>query len=185
METRFKKKTNIFNVVLTAVSAMLSVGVMFYGVYLYGMYEAGEEIILNMFYIACIVMMWMYFFNCLSTQRFNYWSSVCVGMTVLLRDILFPPPLATYNLHIACLALSVYLVLMLTWFYSRKEWKTYSKANLWFIFIVDVIIAALYNYDLLIEETVKGREFLMTEIWIRPTITYGLVACFVNEEKTD
>jgi len=98
METRFKKKTNIFNVVLTAVSAMLSVGVMFYGVYLYGMYEAGEEIILNMFYIACIVMMWMYFFNRLSTQRFNYWSSVCVGMTVLLRDILFPPPLATYNL---------------------------------------------------------------------------------------
>ena len=106
-------------------------------------------------------------------------------MTVLLRDILFPPPLATYNLHIACLALSVYLVLMLTWFYSRKEWKTYSKANLWFVFIVDVIIAALYNYDLLIEETVKGREFLMTEIWIRPTITYGLVACFVNEEETD
>ncbi|MBQ7427927.1 MAG: hypothetical protein IJV20_11910 [Prevotella sp.] len=23
--------------------------------------------------------------------------------------------------------------------------------------------------------------YLMTEIWIRPTITYGLVACFVTE----
>jgi hypothetical protein len=23
----------------------------------------------------------------------------------------------------------------------------------------------------------------MTEIWIRPTITYGLVACFVTEAK--
>jgi len=182
METRFKKKANIFNVIVTAVSAMLSVGVMLYAVALFGLYEAGEEIILNMFYIACIVMMWMYFFNRLSTDKFNYWSSVCVAITVLLRDILFPPPLATYALHLACLALSVYLILMLTYFYARKEWKTYSKANLWFIFIVDVIIAALYNYDIFIEEYVgEAKPYLMTEIWIRPTITYGLVACFVTE----
>ena len=183
MKTRFKKKANIFNIIVTAVSAMMSVGVMLYAVGHFGLYEAGEEIILNLFYIACIVMMWMYFFNHLSTQRFNYWSTVCVGMTVLLRDILFPPPLATYTLHIACLTLSVYLLLMLTFFYSRKEWKSYSKANLWFIFIVDVIIAALYNYDIMIEDTGELKPYLMTEIWIRPTITYGLVACFVTETE--
>ena len=181
METRFKKKTNIFNVVMTAVSAMLSVGVMFYAVAHLGLYEAGEELILNMFYIACIVMMWMYFFNRLSAEHFNYWSSVCVGMTVLLRDILFPPPLATYALHLTCLTLSVYLVLMLTFFYARKDWKSYSKGNLWFIFIVDATIAALYNYDIMIEEVGELKTYLMTEIWIRPTITYGLVACFVTE----
>ena len=28
-------------------------------------------------------------------------------------------------------------------------------------------------------------DYLLTEIWIRPTITYGLVACFVSEVKND
>lgn len=183
METRFKKRSDIFNIVVTAVSAMLSVGVMLYAVAHFGLYEAGEEIILNIFYIACIVMMWMYFFKRLSTQRFNYWSSVCIGMTVLLRDILFPPPLATYALHLTCLTLSVYLLLMLTFFYARKDWKRYSKANLWLILIVDVAIAALYNYDIMIEDMGEPMPYLMTEIWIRPTIIYGLVACFVKERE--
>ena len=25
-------------------------------------------------------------------------------------------------------------------------------------------------------------DFMLTEIWIRPTITYGLIACFVTEK---
>lgn len=182
METRFKKKSNIFNVVITALSAMLSVGVTFYAVAYIGLQEAWEEIILNMFYIACIVMIWLYFFKRLSTQRFNYWSSVCVGMTVLLRDILFPPPLATYALHVICLSFSVFFILMLTYFYARKDWQSYSKSNLWLIFIVDLIIAALYNFDIMIEDVGELKPFFITEIWIRPTITYGLVACFVKEK---
>ena len=182
MQTRFKKKANIFNVVLTAVSGMLSVGIMLYAVGHFGLDQAWDELILNMFYIACLVMMWMYFFNRLETQRFNYWSSLCIGITILLRDILFAPPLATYALQLTCLTLSVWLLLMFTYFYARKDWKTYSKANLWFLFIVDVAIAALYNYDILIETIGEEKPYLMTEIWIRPTITYGLVACFVTEE---
>ena len=182
MQTRFKKKANIFNVVLTAVSGMLSVGIMLYAVGHFGLDQAWDELILHRFYIACLVMMWMYFFNRLETQRFNYWSSLCIGITILLRDILFAPPLATYALQLTCLTLSVWLLLMFTYFYARKDWKTYSKANLWFIFIVDVAIAALYNYDILIETIGEEKPYLMTEIWIRPTITYGLVACFVTEE---
>ena len=182
MQTRFKKKANIFNVVLTAVSGMLSVGIMLYAVGHFGLDQAWDELILNMFYIACLVMMWMYFFNRLETQRFNYWSSLCIGITILLRDILFAPPLATYALQLTCLTLSVWLLLMFTYFYARKDWKTYSKANLWFIFIVDVAIAVLYNYDILIETIGEEKPYLMTEIWIRPTITYGLVACFVTED---
>ena len=155
---------------------------MLYGVIHYGLDETWPELVLNMFYIACLVMMWMYFFNRLETQRFNYWSSLCIGITILLRDILFKPPLATYALQLTCLTLSVWLLLMFTYFYARKDWKTYSKANLWFIFIVDVAIAALYNYDILIETLGEEKPYLMTEIWIRPTITYGLVACFVTED---
>ena len=183
MQTRFKKKANIFNVVLTAVSGMLSVGIMLYAVGHFGLDQAWDELILNMFYIACLVMMWMYFFNLLETQKFNYWSSLCIGITILLRDILFAPPLATYALQLTCLTLSVWLLLMFTYFYARKDWKTYSKANLWFLFIVDVAIAALYNYDILIETSGEEKPYLMTEIWIRPTITYGLVACFVTEDE--
>ena len=117
----------------------------------------------------------------ITTQQFNYWSSVCVGVTILLRDILFQPPLAYYSLHLLCLFFSVYLLLMLTFFYARKEWKTYSKANLWMIFIVDAIIASLYNLDIFLEPQDEYTNYMLTEIWIRPTITYGIVACFVTE----
>ena len=46
-------------------------------------------LVLNVFYIACLVMIWMYFFNSrlITTDQFNYWCSISVGITVLLRDI--------------------------------------------------------------------------------------------------
>lgn len=179
---RFNKKTKIFDIGITAIAAVLSVGVMLYAVFHFGLEEAWPELVLNMFYIVCLIMMWMYFFNIrITTQQFNYWSSVCVGITVLLRDILFPPPLAYYSLHLACLVLAVLLILMLTFFYAQKEWKSYSKSNLWMIFIVDALIAIFYNIDIYLEPINEYTDYMLTEIWIRPTITYGLVACFVTE----
>jgi hypothetical protein len=127
----------------------------------------------------------MYFFNRLKTEQFNYWCSVCVGVTILLRDILFAPELAYYSLHLACLTLAVVLLLMLTYFYARKDWRSYTKGNLWMIFIIDMIIAILYNYDIYIEPANEYTPYLLTEIWIRPTITYGLVACFVSETESN
>jgi hypothetical protein len=78
----------------------------------------------------------------------------------------------------------VLLLCTLTFFYARKNWQSYTKRNLWVIFIIDMIIAALYNYDIFIEPINEYTEYLLTEIWIRPTITYGLVACFVTEAET-
>ena len=75
------------------------------------------------------------------------------------------------------------LLLMLTFFYARKEWKSYSKRNLWLIFIVDTVIAALYNYVIYLEPINESTDYLLVEIWIRPTITYGLVACFISATK--
>lgn len=185
MNIRYKNKTKIVDVVITALAGVLSVGIMLYGVGYLGIREAWPELVLNVFYIACLLMIWMYIFNRLDTQKFNYWCSVCVGITVLLRDILFPPPLVNYPLHLVCLALSVLLLLMLTFFYARKKWKSYSKRNLWMIFFVDVAIAALYNYVIYFTPVDEYTDYLLTEIWIRPTITYGLVACFVSEVKND
>ena len=185
METKFRKKAKVFDIGITAIAAVLSVGVMLYGVFYFGLEEAWPELVLNMFYMACLVMMWMYFFNRLKSQQFNYWCTLCLGMTILLRDILFPPPLAFYSLHLACLSLSVLLLLMLTFFYARKNWKSYTKGNLWMIFIVDMAIAALYNYDIYLEPIDEYTDYMLTEIWIRPTITYGLVACFVTETKEE
>jgi hypothetical protein len=184
METRFKKKAKVFDICITAVAAVLSVGIMIYGVFHFGIENTWPELVLNLFYIACLVMMWMYFFNIrITSEQFNYWTSVCVGMTILLRDILFLPPLAYYSIHLVCLFFSVYLLITLTYFYARKEWKTYSKFNLWTIFIIDVIIASLYNLDIYLEPKDQYTDFMLTEIWIRPTITYGIVACFVTESK--
>jgi len=180
---RFKKKTKIVDIVITALAAMLSVGVMLYAIVHFGLKEAWPELILNLFYVACLVMMWMYFFNHLIPHHFNYWCSLCLGVTVLLRDILFPPPLAYFSLRLVCLTLSVLLLLMLTFFYARKNWRSYTKRNLWAIFVVDMLIAALYNYDLYMEPVNEYKDYMLTEIWIRPTITYGLVACFVTERE--
>jgi hypothetical protein len=103
----------------------------------------------------------------------------------MLRDIIIPPELSNEILNKVCLTLSVWLLLMLTYFYSRKQWQTYSKKDLWMIFIVDVILAALYHYDIVYFEAKSGiNEYILTEIWIRPTITYGLVACYIRESET-
>ena len=183
MQTRFKKKAKLFDIGITAVAGMLSVGIMLYGVFHFGQAKILPELVLNLFYIACLVMIWMYFFNRLKPQQFNCRCTICVGITVLLRDVLFPPPLAFYALRLACLALSVLLLLMLTYFYARKDWKNYTKRNMWTICIIDIIIAALYNVDIYLEPIDEYTTYLLTEIWIRPTITYGLVACFITEKS--
>ena len=76
------------------------------------------------------------------------------------------------------------LLFALVFFYARKTWKSYTKRNLWLICIIDMIIAALYNLDIYLEPTSEYTNYMLTEIWIRPTITYGLVACFVTEVET-
>ena len=181
MQSRFKKNAKVFDIVITAVAAMFSVGMMLYGVVHFGLAETWPELVLNLFYIACLVMIWMYFFGRLDNLSFNYWCSISVGITVLLRDILFAPPLAYYALHLVCLTLSVLLLCTLTFFYARKNWKSYTKHNLWAICIIDMLIAALYNIDIYLEPISEYTNYMLTEIWIRPTITYGLVACFVTE----
>ena len=96
MKTRFKNNAKVFDIVITAVAGMFSVGMMLYGVFYFGLGEAWPELVLNLFYIACLVMIWMYFFDRLDTKRFNYWCSISVGITVLLGDKLnaspFQPP---------------------------------------------------------------------------------------------
>ena len=184
MELRFKDKGTIFNIAVTIFAAVVSVATMLFGVLHFGVENTWPELVLNVFYIACMVMMWMYFFNYRITKdQLNYWCSVCVGITVLLRDILFAPPLPFYSLRLACLTLSVLMLMMLTYFYARKDWKTYSKKNLWLICIIDILIATLYNIDIFLEPADETSTYMMVEIWIRPTITYGLVACFVKEKN--
>ncbi len=164
---------------------MLSIGTMLYGIFHFGLGSEYSRIdlILNVFYIACVVMIWMYLFNIyLTTEQFNYWCSICVGMSVMIRDILFPVELANYHIELTIRMLSVFLLCMLTYFYARKEWRTYTKRNLAFILLVDVLIAVLYNVEIYLEPINEYTDFFITEIWIRPTITYGLVACFKYEK---
>ena len=182
---RFKKKSTIVEIVLTTLSGMVSIGVMLYGISHFGLRESWPELILNLLYINCVVMIWMFFFNHLTPKKFNYCCSVCVGITVLLRDILFAPHLAYYPLHLACLTLSVALLMLLTYFFARKDWETYTKRNLWTIYVIDTLIAVLYNIDIVLEPCNEYTAYMLTEIWIRPLITYGLVACFVKERQKE
>ena len=69
MKTRFKKNAKIFDIVITALAGIVSVGVMLYAVLHFGLQEAWPELVLNVFYIACLVMIGMYFFNRLSVDR--------------------------------------------------------------------------------------------------------------------
>ena len=182
MKTRFKKGTKIVDIVITAVAGMCSVVMMVFGAFYYGVENTWPELVLNLFYIACLVMIWMYFFDYrITTQQFNYWCSVLVGITVLLRDVLFPPPLINKPMEHMALILAMMLICSLSYFYGRKNWQSYTKRNLWVICIIDMLIAALYNYDIYMEPISDYTNYMLTEIWIRPTITYGLVACFVTE----
>ena len=61
MEIRFKSKSDIFNVLLTAVFAIVSVGMMLFGVLHFGLSQTWPELVHNLFYIACLVMIGMYF----------------------------------------------------------------------------------------------------------------------------
>jgi hypothetical protein len=183
MEVRFKKKSDIFNIAVTGLAGVLSVGIMLYGVGHFGLKNSWPELVLNLFYIACLAMMWLYFFQYrITTQQFNYWCTLCLGITVLLRDVLFPPPLAAFVL-LGCRFLSVLLLLVLLYFYARKDWESFSKRNLWMICIIDMLLAGLYHLDILLEPTDEYTAYMLTEIWIRPTITYGLVACFIQEKN--
>ncbi len=186
MQTRFKESTKIISIVMNALAITLSVGTMIYGIFHFGLSETWPELVLNVFYIACVVMIWLYFFNTgITTQQFNYWCSISVGITILLRDILFPPQLAYYPIQLACSTLSIVLLCLLVYFYARKDWQSYTKWNLWMIYIIDVLIALLYHIDILLEPSDEYTKYLITEIWIRPTITYGLVACFVSENQNN
>ena len=181
MSIRFKNKSDIFNIAVTAVAAVVSVGIMLYGVWHFGLENTWPELVLNLLYIACVVMMWMYFLGArITSKQFNYWCTLCVGIAVLLRDVIFSPKLSIYPIQKACLVLSVVLLILLTYFYGRKDWKTYTKGNLWAIFVVDMLIALLYNIDIMLEPVDEFTSYMLVEIWIRPTITYGLVACYVK-----
>ena len=75
---------------LTAIAGFLSVGVMYYAVYKFGLQEAGEELILNMFYVASLTMIGLYFFNHMSPNQFNYSCSICaatIGHICVTRDL--------------------------------------------------------------------------------------------------
>ena len=182
MQTRFKKGAKVLDIVITSVAAIISVATVLYGVVHFGLQNTWPELVLNLFYIFCVVLSGMYFFNRLDSHRFNYWCSISVGMTVLMRDILFAPPMDNLVLRSACFTLSVLFLCTLTYFYARKEWKSYTKRNLWIIFAIDALIATLYQFDIMFFETAdEATNYMLTEIWIRPTITYGLVACFVTE----
>ncbi len=173
---------------ICSVAVILSVGTSYYGVFHFGLGDplARMGLIENLLYIACLVMIGMYFFNIrITTQQFNYWCSLFVCVSVILRDILFPTPLLNYPIQLSVLTLSVLLLCMLTYFYARKDWESYTKRDLWMICIVDTLIATLYNIEAYLEPSNEYTEYILTAIWIRPTITYGLVACFIMEGKKE
>ncbi len=51
---RFKTKGRIFDVAVTAFGGLFSVGVMLYAVAHFGLKESWPELVLNMFYLACL-----------------------------------------------------------------------------------------------------------------------------------
>ena len=183
ISTRFKNKMQSLEVIVSAIGALMSVGVVIYGVIHLGFRETWPEMVLNLFYLACIVMMVMYYFKRIDSRRFNYLSSVCLGITVLLRDILFPPPLEKYPVRLICLILAVTLLVLFTFFYSRKNWKSYTEGNLRLLYIIDSVLALLYNLVIYFYPVNEYTGYLLTEIWIRPAIIYGLVACFMSESR--
>ncbi len=53
------------------------------------------------------------------------------------------------------------------------------------LLIIDTVIAVLYFFVIIFHPVNEYTPYLLTEIWIRPTIIYGMVACFVSEEENE
>ena len=53
---RFKKKKKLIDVTVTALAIIFSLVVMFYGIFYFGLRETWLEPILDIFYVACLVM---------------------------------------------------------------------------------------------------------------------------------
>ena len=68
-------------------------------------------------------------------------------------------------------------------FLFAQEMAELHQAQPMAICLIDMLIASLYNYDIYIEPFNEYTNYMLTEIWIRPTISYGLVACFVTEKQ--
>jgi len=180
-----KKKKNV-DIALVIATIVISLATVIYGVFKFGLNDGYSwlGLLMSGCYLWCVILIGMFVFNKhITYNQFNYWCSLGVGFSVLLRDILFPTELEFYSIELSCRALSVLLLCMLTYFYARKEWKTYTKWNLWMICIVDTAIAILYNLDIYLEPENQYTEFFLADIWIRPTITYGMVTCFVAESR--
>ena len=77
MQIQFKKISEVLEVAFTALGAVGSVGVMLFGVWHFGLGEAWPELVLNLFYIACLVMVVMYYFAHKLTSM-HLASKVCV-----------------------------------------------------------------------------------------------------------
>ena len=105
LQTRFKKNAKVFDIVITSVGGTLSVGIMLYAVMHFGLAEAWPELVLNLFYIACLTMIWMYFFNRLDSHRFNYCHgsvarhSLCAAAGFLCTPCHVSYPLGGVTLH--------------------------------------------------------------------------------------
>ncbi|MCR4765518.1 MAG: hypothetical protein K5856_05025 [Bacteroidaceae bacterium] len=187
MEKRFKQRTKILDIAISFISVVLSVGSLVYGAFYYDLDDLSIliELSLNVLYILCLVLIGLYFYKIhITTHQFYYWCSICIGIAIFLRDILFPVEM-DYSFHLVRITLATLMLLMLTYFYSRKEWRTYTKRNLWFILLVDVLIAAVYQTEVILYPSSELTDFYVTEIWIRPTITYCLVACYMSEPEDE
>ena len=62
MKTRFKTNAKIIDILITAIGGTLSIGIMLYAIFHFGLRETWPELVLNIFYIACLVMIWMYLY---------------------------------------------------------------------------------------------------------------------------
>ena len=49
--------------------------------------------------------------------------------------------------------------------------------------VIDTLIAGLYTYAIIRNPVNEYTSYMLTEVWIRPTIIYGLVACFISETE--
>ena len=166
MNAKFKKITKILDATVTLAAAVLSVGATLYGVGRLDLKETWPELVLNVFYIACLAMIGARFIKKIEARRFAFWSAACLGATVVLRDIVFFPPLSIYPMRIACLALSALLLVLLA-----------GKRDMRLVFGVDMTIAILYNIAIYIEPFNEYTKYLLIEIWIRPTLFYALSSC--------
>lgn len=174
-----------------------SAGILLSAVGLLGLFTVGHslvaafntfywsDLIVHLLYLACFMLMFLYLFDVgVSSHAMFKYSLLTFGLTILLQNILFPPPSPSSGFTAAASFLAVAIIgALIVWYMG---WRDIHRSNRMAVVILValVISCALYTWSALRMGAIfTSMVITVIGIWIRPLIAACIFACYLFRMK--